>query len=218
MLNEKNPLDESEQPESHVAGSTSLTDSNDQAVSIVSGPWNWTSYATDQFLARNMSRFRQAEVPDRQGLALESQSWLSTLALRSMFVAVPTGTVATYGFLFVRRSAAAARSYEQARLATFDFLLHRRADAPGLSRYATATDHWEVFIAHAHQALTLLAAAIEQRGKLFTKGENSVLERLHYLHSDAKHADSPIQNGASAAEAGFTCGWRMKACTAKTTL
>jgi hypothetical protein len=121
-----------------------------------------------------------------------------------MFVAVPTGTVATYGFLFVRQSAAAARSYEQARLATFDFLIHRRADVPGLSRYATATDHWEVFVALALQSSTLLAAAIEQRGKLFTKGENSVLERLHHLHSDAKHADSRIQNGSSSAEAGFT--------------
>jgi hypothetical protein len=157
----------------------------------------------DTFIAPNLSKFVSAAIPDRSELAATADTWLPDFVLRSIFTAPLAGNLAKYGFMFMRRAAAAVRSYELARIATSQFLAAHTRQELALSLYAQAADLWDSFVAQADQALKLLSHVPDQRIRLFEAGDRSLIERLHKLHDNAKHAEARVHPGSSA-QAAFT--------------
>lgn len=183
----------------------------------VKGPWKWTWHAIDNFVSPYVSKFTEAKISDRSALAERARTWASSFALRSIFVARPVGPVAQYGFLFVRRSAAAVGFCELARVATADFLAHRSDESPGLSRYATAADFWETFLSQAHQALTLISAV----GKKEASCSQRVTGRLLSAYITCMTMQNPqtaeYNPGQPPQKPPSPFGWKTKVYAATTT-
>ena len=179
--------------------------SNSQNVNLqLQGPMHWTAYAMDTFAAPLLSELNKATIAGRTEAALRAHTWLAGFALRSLFVATPVGNVAKLGFKFVRRSAATIRCYESARIATEDFLASHNTQAPALSKYALAVDHWEALLSQAVQALKCLSGMGSEKLQWFQKGDCSACERLYGLRDDSTHAEARVSSGETQAESAFT--------------
>src|SRR5262249_42790688 len=106
-----------------------------------------------------------------------------------------------YGYVFVRRAAAAARLYELARAGTLRFLADHKPTNPALTLYARAVDDWERFLANSEQALQILTAA--SGIKRFAQKDGSALERLNKIHNSSKHIDRVSRADNSPAQIAF---------------
>src|ERR1017187_9776542 len=149
---------------------------------------NWSK---DTFVARDLSKFTSAELPDMSAVDQEQQHWLANFILNNLLGARLERTPRQQLFNFLRRSHSAFDSYERARDATLTFL------ADGEQRplqYLNAIGHWEAFLEYAWQAFEFLRGGGQV--KLFDSRDGSTLDRLNRLHNAAKHADRLIRRGA----------------------
>jgi hypothetical protein len=112
--------------------------------------------ANEPMIAALLSELKSVAIPERSDLAVRARTWVGSFHLRSMFVARVAPEYVKTLFLFVRRSAAAVRCYESARLVTAEFISNHSGTQPGIHRYTIAADHWQVFASYADQAAHLL--------------------------------------------------------------
>lgn len=158
-----------------------------------------SDYARDRFIAPELSKFRTAVIPDATSVDAEQEHWLANFILNTLLrVEVPTPQRQQM-FNFLRRSHVAFAAYAAARESTLAFLDDRERNL----RYIDAVGHWEAFLAHAWQAYAFLG-----RGQAiwFAPGDGSILQRLHALHTRAKHAEAAIERGEFVEDAPL-CVW-----------
>lgn len=163
-----------------------------------------TNYARNHYLAPKVSEFKSADIAPRTTLAERAQLWPTDMAMMSIFLTLNNPVWLQFGYVFFRRASATVQFYEQARLATQEFL-QKAGEVPGpaISVYARAVDNWETFLANAEQAMVLLS---KTRGGLerFSKNDGSDLQRLNLIHNQSKHLDADwIKPEDSPAEAAY---------------
>ncbi|MGH9248217.1 MAG: hypothetical protein ACRD0W_01670 [Acidimicrobiales bacterium] len=148
----------------------------------------FSSYALDMYFAPRMSAFTSASIPDMSEVDAEQAHWLSNYILNSMLRAKLQTPKRQQVYNFLRRSHAAFSEYASARSCTLAFVADR--DKPLC--YLDAIGHWEAFLAYSWQAYLFLGAG---QVRWFMQNDGSVLQRLNFLHNQAKHADRAIQRG-----------------------
>lgn len=158
-----------------------------------------SDYARDRFIAPELSKLKTAVIPDASAVDVEQEHWLANFILNTLLRADVPSPQRQQMFNFLRRSHAAFTAYASARELTLLFV----ADPERNLRYIDAIGQWEAFLGHAWQAYAFLG-----RGKpiWFKPGDGSVIQRLHALHTRAKHAEAAIERGDFKEDAPL-CVW-----------
>lgn len=164
----------------------------------------WSAFVTDTYFAPDLSRFTSAEIRDMTRTDGEQEHWLSNYMLNTVLRGALATPTRQQIYNFLRRSHSAFADYDLARLKTQQFL----ADRERIRAYIAAIGHWEDFLGHVWQANEFLARAFlpETKRPLFQPGDGSVNQRLHALHSRAKHAADAILRGDFTGETPL-CVW-----------
>lgn len=154
---------------------------------------SWSSHVTDTYFAPEMSKFTAAEIRDMTQLDREQEHWLSNFLLNNVFRGRLGSPLRQQVFNFLRHSHSAFTDYELARVATMRFL----DDRERVRSYLSGVGHWEDFLTHTWQANLLLSKAFmpDVKEPMFQSGDGSVNQRLHSLHTRAKHSDAAIARG-----------------------
>lgn len=165
----------------------------------------WADSVTDTFFAPELSKFTTAEIADMQGADDQRLHWLSNYLLNSALSGAFASPARQQIYNFLRRSQSAFADYELARMATERFLGDRDHAIPA---YVAAVGHWEDFLTHVWQANEFLTKVIVPGAKrpMFEPGDGSANERLHSLHTRAKHAAAAILRGELVGESPL-CVW-----------
>lgn len=82
---------------------------------------------------------------------------------------------------------------------------HVQAQGRSVSHYFSAMRHFEHCLAHLYQAVRCLNV-LSKSGhgeRQFDRGDNSILERIHKIHSAIKHMDSRFENGNLSDKSSF---------------
>lgn len=158
-----------------------------------------SDYARDRFIAPELSKFNAAKIPDASAVDTEQEHWLANFILNTLLRAEVPTPQRQQMFNFLRRSHAAFTAYASARELTLAFLDDRERSL----RYIDAVGQWEAFLGYAWQAYAFLG-----QGKpiWFSTGDGSVRQRLHALHTRAKHAAAAIERGDFVEDAPL-CVW-----------
>lgn len=164
----------------------------------------WSAYVTDTFFAPELSQFRTAEIRDMSSADDQQDHWLANYLLNTVLRGSLPSPTRQQIYNFLRRSHSAFADYELARTKTGEFL----ADRQRIRAYTAAVGHWEDFLAHVWQANEFLTKALlpEVKRPLFQPGDGSVNQRLHSLHTRAKHAAEAILRGEVIGETPL-CVW-----------
>lgn len=144
-----------------------------------------SSYAMDRFVAPEMSKFTTATIRDMSAVDSQQEHWLANFILNTILRVNVNSPQRQQLFNFLRRSHSAFAEYGLARESTIAFLGERKP-----LKYLETIGHWEAFLAYSWQAHTFIG-----KGLWFEPGDGSILQRLHALHSRAKHADSALERG-----------------------
>lgn len=164
----------------------------------------FSDYATDKFFAPEMSKFTVANLPDMSSIDDQQEHWLSNYMLNTVLRGSLPNPARQQVYNFLRRSHSAFVDYANARNKTVDFL----ADRTRIRAYVAAVGHWEDFLAHVWQANEFLTKWLvpDDKRPLFEPGDGSVNQRLHALHTRAKHAAEAILRGEFVGETPL-CVW-----------
>lgn len=158
-----------------------------------------SDYARDRFIAPELSKFKAAVIPDASAVDAQQEYWLANFILNTLLRPDVPSPQRQQTFNFLRRFHAAFAAYASARELTLSFL----ADDGRNLRYVDAIGQWEAFLGHSWQAYAFLG-----RGKpiWFKPGDGSVIQRMHALHTRAKHAEAAIERGDFMEDAPL-CVW-----------
>jgi hypothetical protein len=153
-----------------------------------------SDWSKDNFVAPEMSKFTHASLPDMSETDPQQGHWLANSILNNL-LGPRRWLTPWYQQMYnmLRRSHAAFAEYDQAREATLAYL----ENPDDIMRYVAAVGHWEKFLADAWQAYDFFGGG---RPTHYEKNDGSVLQRLHALHNQAKHAASTIAGGEAQAE------------------
>jgi hypothetical protein len=164
----------------------------------------WSAHVTDTFFAPELSRFTAADIPDMTSADDQQEHWLSNYLLNSVLRGSLPSPARQQIYNFLRRSHSAFADYELARIKTEQYL----ADRERIRAYIAAVGHWEDFLGHVWQANEFLTKALSPEAKrpMFQPGDGSVNQRLHALHTRAKHAAEAIMRGEFLGETPL-CVW-----------
>lgn len=150
-----------------------------------------TANVTDTYVATEISKFEQADIPDMSATQPESLHWISNYILNSVLCGALPSPQREYRFNLLRHGMIAYSEHNMARYATLAFL---ESDEQSFGRYFTAIHHWEQFLAAAWLALdTLERAGVVRR--LYEPGDGSIAEQLHGLYSRTRETDVQIETG-----------------------
>lgn len=149
------------------------------------------AHITDTYIATEISKFDQAEIPDMSTSQPETLHWLSNYTLNSVLSGALPSPQREHRFAFLRQAMIAYSEHNMARYATLTFL---EAEEQSFGRYFIAIHHWEQFLAGAWHALDALERA-GIVGRLYEPGDGSIAEDLHGLYLQTKHAESQVENG-----------------------
>jgi hypothetical protein len=150
-----------------------------------------TAHLTDTYVATEISKFDNAEIPDMSATQRESLHWMSNYIVNSVLRGALPSPQREYRFNFLWRAMTACNEHFLARHATLAFLEHEERS---FGKYFTAIHHWEQFLSAAWNALdTLRRAAIV--GRLYEPGDGSIAEQLHCLYNQTKRTESRIATG-----------------------
>lgn len=159
----------------------------------------WAAAVTDVYFAPEFSKFTEATIPDMTAVDAEQEHWLSNYLLNTAVRGRLETPQRQQIYNFLRKTHSAFASYAAAREATSEFLLDRNR----IRRYISAVGHWEDFLAHAWHAYSFL---VNNEPVLFEPHDGSELQRLHALHTRAKHAAAAIARGDFIEESPL-CVW-----------
>jgi hypothetical protein len=150
-----------------------------------------TANVTDTYIATELSRFEQAEIPDMSATQPESLHWISNYTLSSVLYGALPSPEREHRFNFLRHAMVAYSEHNMARYATLAFL---ESAERSFGRYFTAIHHWEQFVAAAWHALESLRRA-GVVGRLYEAGDGSIAEQLFGLYDQTKHTESQTETG-----------------------
>jgi hypothetical protein len=150
-----------------------------------------TANVTDTYVATEISRFEQAQIPDMSATQPESLHWIANYTLNSVLCGALPSPQREYRFNFLRQAMIAYSEHNMARYATLAFL---DSEERSFGRYFTAIHHWEQFVAAAWHALECLRRA-GVVGRLYEPGDGSIAEQLFGLYDQTKYAESRIETG-----------------------
>jgi hypothetical protein len=150
-----------------------------------------TAHVADTYVAPDISKFDNAEIPDMSTTQNESLNWISNYTLNSVLHGAAPSPEREYRFNFLARAMTAYGEHFLARHATLAFL---ESEEQSFGKYFTAIHHWEQFLAAAWNALdTLRRAGIV--GRLYERGDGSIAERLDGLYNQMKRVESRMETG-----------------------
>jgi hypothetical protein len=150
-----------------------------------------TANVTDTYVATEISKFEQADIPDMSATQPESLHWISNYILNSVLCGALPSPQREYRFNLLRHAMIAYSEHNMARYATLAFL---ESEERSFGRYFTAIHHWEQFLTSAWHALdTLQRAGVV--GQLYEPGDGSIAEQLHGLYGQMKDTESRIESG-----------------------
>lgn len=154
---------------------------------------------TDKFFAPELSTFTSAEIVNLSDVDSQQEHWLANYLINSVLRSQLPTPQRQQIYNFLRHTHSAFNAYALAREETLGYL----EDRDRVRRYITAIGHWEDFLDHAWQACAFLNHG---NRAWFEPGDGSELERLHALHTRAKHAAAAIERGEFVGEAPSACG------------
>ena len=154
----------------------------------------------DRFIAPDMSKFTMATIRDMSTFDSEQDHWQHNFILNTMFRAEVSAPRRQQLFNFLRRCHSSFDEYALARKSTLAFVLDRNL----IGSYLDAIGHWEAYLAYSWQACCFLGGGT---AKWFKQGDGTVTQRLHALHSRAKHADRAIRDGNFSDDDAPLCVW-----------
>jgi hypothetical protein len=146
---------------------------------------------TDTYVATEISKFDEAEIPDMSATQTESLHWVSNYILDSVLCGALPSPQREHRFNFLRHATIAYSEHNMARYATLTFL---ESDEQSFGRYFTAVHHWEQFLGAAWRALDALWCA-QLVGRLYEPGDGSIAEQLHGLYDGTRRTESLIEMG-----------------------
>lgn len=145
----------------------------------------------DRYLAPQVSRFTEADIPILDELQAVSRHWIGNHFLNSVWRRAHPEGRRQMVFNFLRRADAAIEEYVLAKAATLEFL---QGGGQAVRAYTVALHHWETCLERGWLAARLFQKIFGVE-KLFDKGDGSHWERLNRLQNDAKHTDARIEAG-----------------------
>jgi hypothetical protein len=145
-----------------------------------------SAYTLDHFIGHKLSQLKACGARE----LADSQRWLNTFILRTIFQLNLDPRVRTYLFSFLRREESACDAYRQARQHLIKYI-----DTPQnvISPYFMALAQFEICISQCYQAFELLATLTSQ--KIYEPGSDTPEERLQIVYVDSKHMDRMIHGG-----------------------
>lgn len=147
--------------------------------------------AKDKFIAPKISRLAAPAVPD---ISAEWGHLLSAFILNFDLALVLSNKHRQLLFNVIRKADDAFEEYCRAASSLKD---HVAARWLTLSHYFSAIRHFEHCLAHLYQAVCCMNALTDTWGgeKQFNRGDGSVLERAHIIHTEIKHMDERFEKG-----------------------
>lgn len=152
-----------------------------------------TMQFTDDFLnlyiAPNLSRFSQAEIPD-----LKSEfagNWIASSLMNRFLKGKFSGDFGRWALAYIRRTHHAFAAYHDARQATSDYLASSLKPQPSWLTYYRALEFWENFTLQSQMAISLLVQMNENQ-KVFDDNERprGPSARLYHIGNSVKHLES----------------------------
>jgi hypothetical protein len=156
-------------------------------------PMPMSSWAKDTFIAPHLSEFNSAAIKDMSHYKQESDYLIQGFILNSIFRSSLQLAARQTMLNFLRRSEAAFRAYEDARIETASYV----ADG-SINGYMRAMSHWEFFFSQAWLGYALIIKMVGVRA--FAPNDGSLSQRLHRLYNQTKHVESMIADGNMAAD------------------
>jgi hypothetical protein len=148
-----------------------------------------SAYVVDRYIAPDVSKFTQANIPDMSKFDPESGHWLANFFLNSLVRGEYPAPIASYMYNYFRRAEAAFREHVEARRSTLHFLDGKQSP----TRYAMALHHWEIFLGQTWHSFKILEKCF--KFVIFVKDSGSVEERLNHFYNAMKHVESRIECG-----------------------
>jgi hypothetical protein len=142
----------------------------------------------DKFVAHKMSSLTECGAPE---LYMEGL-WLNAFILNNFTQFDLPDQKRAYIFNFIRRAEGAFSAYREARLALIEYVSTARDI---VSPYFRSLLNFEVCISQCWQGAELLMAGPLEQQRLYEKGDDSDMERLRDIYTDAKHMDQMINRG-----------------------
>jgi hypothetical protein len=148
--------------------------------------------AKDKFIAPKISRLAAPAVPD---ISAEWGHLLNAFILNFDLALVLSNKHRQLLFNVIRKADDAFEEYCRAASSLKDYVAARGVT---LSHYFSAIRHFEHCLAHLYQAVCCMNALTDTWGgeKQFNRGDGSILERVHIIHTDIKHMDERFEKGA----------------------
>jgi hypothetical protein len=146
-----------------------------------------SDYTLDIFIAQKLSKLSECNASDLSDL---TDQWLDNFILNNIFNLNLPDKEKAYLLNFLRRVEAVFYEYNKARNALTEYIT---TDHNRISPIFHALNHFETLFAQLYQAYLLIKSPIEF--KLFTKHDNSVLDRVNKIYNASKHMDERIKKG-----------------------
>lgn len=146
-------------------------------------------HIADIYVATEISKFDQADIPDMSTAQPESLHWLSNYIVCSVLCGSLPSPQREHRFSFLRHATIAYGEHNMARYATLAFL---ESDGQAFGRYFTAIHHWEQFLGAAWHALDELRRA-RVVGRLYEPGDGSIAEQLHGLYHETQDTQARFE-------------------------
>ncbi len=147
-----------------------------------------TAHVTDTYVATEISKFDNAEIPDMSASQRESLHWISKYILNSVLRGALPSPQREYRFNFLRRAMTACNEHFLARHATLAFLEHEERS---FGKYFTAIHHWEQMPPQGSLAVWLCNFGLRSIDSELTFAETG--ELLAKIGDWAHVAEDPLQ-------------------------
>ncbi len=155
--------------------------------------------AKDKFIAPKISRLAAPTAPD---ISADRKHLLSAFIMNFDLSLVLSNKHRQLIFNVIRKADDAFDEYCRAADSLRDYVT-----APKLTpfHYFSAMRHFEHCLAHLYQAVCCMNALTVTWGgqKQFDRGDGSILERVHMIHTEIKHMDEQFKGGNLRDETSF---------------
>jgi hypothetical protein len=146
----------------------------------------WSNYARDTFHVQGFSRMTSFTTEPIGGPGLGV--WIPQFSLNSVFNFNPSPDWRRLAFAVLRRAEGAVADFDEACAAMTTFLSVPLEDR-ALTPYFLALRRFEGAIAQLWQAVAFVQKTTKATGKVFTRGDGSVYERVNTIYNLGRHAD-----------------------------
>jgi hypothetical protein len=146
----------------------------------------FTYYTLDTFVAPDLSKFTDAEIPDLTAMFPQAPHWVGNHFLNNVFGGQFDPPIRQIVLGIVRRAYAAFKAFHQARKATLDYVEGIKSGRQPIRIYFEALDHWEMF-ALSYVMVVDLFRKLGGGRNLFGKHDGSLSFRLYSIGNKIKH-------------------------------